>query len=213
MICYDYINEYIRKTIKENSGILKEIEEYAALNNIPIVQPEVAKLLSIVARILKPERILEIGTAVGYSAILLAYALKPCGVLDTIEKDEEVFKIAQANIEKAGLKNIINIINGDALDVLKCLDKKYDMIFLDAAKGQYCEFLPECIRMLKRGGILFSDNVLYRGMVASDELVKRRKRTIVKRLREYLKTICSIPELETSVIPVGDGVAVSLKVI
>jgi predicted O-methyltransferase YrrM len=118
---------------------------------------------------------------------------------------------ARENIKRAGLCDVINIIIGDALDVLKCLNKQYDMVFLDAAKGQYPEFLPECLRMLKSGGLLVSDNVLYKGMVANDELVVRRKKTIVTRMRNYLKTLCSMNELETSILPVGDGVAISYK--
>jgi predicted O-methyltransferase YrrM len=101
---------------------------------------------------------------------------------------------------------------GDASEVLKCLDKQYDFILLDAAKGQYGEFLPECLRMLKKGGLLFSDNVLYKGMIANDELVVRRKKTIVKRMRDYLTQICNSSELETSLLPVGDGVALSYKI-
>jgi len=118
---------------------------------------------------------------------------------------------ARANVKKAGLQDVINIIEGDALEVLKCLEHKYDMIFLDAAKGQYPEFLPECLRLLRSGGLLISDNILYKGMVAKDELVVRRKKTIVKRLRNYLETICNTDELETSILPVGDGLAISFK--
>jgi predicted O-methyltransferase YrrM len=118
---------------------------------------------------------------------------------------------AHENIKKAGLADTIAVIAGDAAEVLRCLDKKYDMIFMDAAKGQYPEFLPECLRMLKNGGLLVSDNVLYKGMVASDELVVRRKKTIVNRMRTFLDSICSDPTLDTTILPVGDGVALSYK--
>lgn len=211
MICYDFINEYIRKTIKGNSGILKELEEYAANNHVPIVHPEVGRLLTVLGSIKKPERILEAGTAIGYSAILLASVLKPGGKLDTIERYDVMIEKARENIKKAGFEDVINVIAGDAIEVLECLDKKYDMIFLDAAKGQYPEFLPQCLRLLEKGGILISDNVLYKGMVADDALVVRRKKTIVKRLRSYLDSICNCSELETSLIPIGDGVAVSYR--
>lgn len=211
MICYDYINTYIRSTIKKNEGILAELEEFALENHVPVIHPEVAALLKVTGLMLKPEKILEIGTAIGYSTILLSSVLKPGGKIDTIERYELMVERASSNIKRAGLENTINIINGDALEVLNCLDKQYDMIFLDAAKGQYPEFLPHCLRMLKSGGLLFSDNVLYKGMIANDDLVVRRKKTIVTRLRNYLDEICSIDALETSIIPIGDGVALSYK--
>jgi predicted O-methyltransferase YrrM len=160
---------------------------------------------------LRPKRILEVGTAIGYSAILFSRFLAKDGRIDTIDRHERMIEKAKENIKKAGLDNIINIIMGDAMEVLACLDKKYDMIFLDAAKGQYPEFLPHCLRMLENGGLLVSDNVLYKGMIASDDLVVRRKITIVKRLRSYLDSICNMDELETSIIPIGDGVALSYK--
>ena len=211
MICFEYINDYIRQTIKQNNGILKELETYSEEIHIPIVHPEVAALLRVIGLTLKPHRILEIGTAIGYSSILLSTVLHPGGKIDTIDRYELMVDRARENIKRAGLCDVINIIIGDALDVLKCLNKQYDMVFLDAAKGQYPEFLPECLRMLKSGGLLVSDNVLYKGMVANDELVVRRKKTIVTRMRNYLKTLCSMNELETSILPVGDGVAISYK--
>ncbi|MCX8130075.1 MAG: O-methyltransferase [Clostridia bacterium] len=211
MICYEYINDYIRKTIKRNEGILVELEEFAKVNHVPIIHPEVARLICVLGKMQQPERILEVGTAIGYSALLFSSILKPGGKIDTIDRYELMTERAKENIKRAGKADIINIIVGDALEVLKCLDKKYDMIFLDAAKGQYGEFLPECLRMLNKGGLLISDNVLYKGMIATDELVVRRKKTIVKRMRDYLDTICNMDELETSIIPIGDGVALSYK--
>jgi predicted O-methyltransferase YrrM len=211
MICYDYINEYIRNTIKRNSGILKEMEEFAAENHVPIIQPEVARLITVLGRLKKPERILEVGTAIGYSTLILSEILQPGGKIDTIDRYELMLNLAKENIKRAGKEDVINVIAGEALDVLRCLDKEYDMIFLDAAKGQYLEFLPECLRMLKTGGLIISDNILYKGMVANDELVVRRKKTIVKRMRDYLDHICNCEQLDTSIIPIGDGVAVSYK--
>ena len=211
MICYDYINHYIRETIKKNEGILKELEEYAALYHVPIIQPEVARMLTVTGKMIKPQRILEVGTAIGYSAILMTEFLEANGKIDTIDRSEKMIYAAKENIKKAALEDKINIITGDALDVLQCLNKTYDLIFVDAAKGQYSEFLPECLRMLKPGGVLFSDNVLYKGMVANDDLIVFRKKTIVKRMREYLDTICRDENLETSIIPIGDGVAISYK--
>ncbi|MCX7923925.1 MAG: O-methyltransferase [Clostridia bacterium] len=211
MICYDYINEYIRNTITGNGSLLAELEEFAKSNHVPIVQPEVAKLLVVLGNIIRPKRILEVGTAIGYSSILLTTVLQPDGIIDTIDRYELMIERAKENIKRAGKESVINVIEGDALEVLRCLDKKYDMVFLDAAKGQYPEFLPECLRMLSKGGVLISDNILYKGMVANDELVVRRKKTIVKRMRDYLDTICKSDELETSIVPIGDGVAISYK--
>lgn len=211
MIIHDYITEYIRNTINKDAGILKELRSYAQLNNIPVIQPETAKLLLVLGRIVRPKRILEIGTAIGYSSILLSETLQPGGIIDTIENYDEMIEIARENIKTAGRQDIINTIAGDAIEVVMCLDKKYDLIFLDAAKGQYPELLPDCLRLLVPGGVLISDNVLYKGMVANDRLVVRRKKTIVKRLREYLDCICNDQSLDTCILPVGDGVAVSVK--
>ncbi len=207
----DSTTEYIRSTIRQNDGLLKELEAYAGENHVPIITPEVAQLLVVLGRLAKPVRILEVGTAIGYSAILLAGTLSQGGRIDTIERQEEMVLRARENIKKAGLENTIGIIAGDAEEVLRCLDKQYDMIFLDAAKGQYPEFLPECLRMLRKGGLLVSDNVLYKGMIANDELIVRRKKTIVNRMRTYLETLCENPSLDTSILPVGDGVALSYK--
>ena len=211
MICYDYVNDYIRKTIRKNDGILLELEEFAAINHVPIIHPEVACLLKVMGNMIKPFRILELGTAIGYSAILFSTFLKEGGRIDTIERHERMVGHAKTNIKKAGLEDTISVIVGDALDILSCLDKRYDLIFLDAAKGQYSEFLPDCLRMLNVGGMLISDNVLYKGMVASDELIVERKKTIVRRMRDYLDLICNSEALDTSIIPIGDGVAISYK--
>lgn len=211
MINYDYITEYIRNTIEKDEGILKELRNYAKLNNIPIIQPEVAKLLLVLGRIVKPERILEIGTAIGYSSILLSETLRPGGLIDTIESFDVMIEMARKNIKAAGCQDVINTIAGDAAEVLRCLDKKYDLIFLDAAKGQYLELLPDCLRLLVPSGVLISDNVLYKGMVANDKLIIKRKKTIVRRLREYLYYICNDESLDTCILSVGDGIAVSVK--
>jgi predicted O-methyltransferase YrrM len=204
-------NEYIRSTLRKSEGFLKELEAYAAENLVPIVTPEVARLLVVLGRLVKPARILEVGTAIGYSAILLAGTLIHGGRIDTIERQEDMILKARENIKRAGLENTIGIIAGDAGEVLRCLDKQYDMVFLDAAKGQYPEFLPDCLRMLRTGGLLVSDNVLYKGMIANEQLIVRRKRTIVNRMRSYLETLCEDPSLETSILSVGDGVALSYK--
>jgi len=129
MICYEYINDYIRKTIKKNEGFLAELEEFAKENHVPIVHPEVASLLRVIGLTLRPSRVLEVGTAIGYSAILFSTFLEPGGRIDTIDRYELMLEKARANVKKAGLQDVINIIEGDALEVLKCLEHKYDMIF------------------------------------------------------------------------------------
>lgn len=207
----DQNNDYIRNILGQSVGLLKELEQFAKEQHVPIITPEVAQLLIVLGRLIKPARILEVGTAIGYSSILLAGILAPGGRIDTIERQEGMLLKARENIKKAELENTISVIAGDAEEVLRCLDKQYDMVFLDAAKGQYPEFLPECLRMLKKGGLLVSDNVLYKGMVANDELVVRRKKTIVNRMRTYLDSLCEDPTLDTSILPVGDGVALSYK--
>lgn len=209
MICYDYINEYIREVIPKTGGILDELEGYAKRQHVPIVHPEVAKLLTVLVKIKKPKRILEIGTAIGYSSITMARVLEPEGKIDTIEKDRDMVELAKYNIERANLGNTINVVQGDAKEVLKDIDNLYDMVFIDAAKGQYLEFLRRVVDKLNKEAIIVSDNVLYKGMVANDKLLVKSKKTLVRRLREYLAYICSSDMFETSVIPIGDGVALS----
>ena len=212
MIVYDYIDEYIRNTIKKDEGLLGELRAYAVENHVPIIHPEVARMIGVLGNTVKPGRILEIGTAIGYSSIFFSSFLKEGGKIDTIERYDLMIELARNNIKKAGLQDTINVIAGDALEVLECLDNEYDFVFVDAAKGQYLEFLPHCLRMMKKGALLVSDNVLYKGMIASDDLVVRRKKTIVKRMRGYLDHICSVDELDSCIIPIGDGVALSYKI-
>lgn len=204
-------NEYIRWTPGQNSKILKELEIYAGQNGIPIIKPSIAKLLLIFGRILKPLRILEIGTAIGYSSIFLSSALEPGGKIDTIEKSELMIEKARSNIKKAGCESLVNVIAGDAAEVLKYLKGPYDLIFQDAAKGQYAELLPDCLRLLRTGGILASDNVLFRGLVEGNVETPRRNRTIAARMREYIAMISGSEMLDTAIIPVGDGLSVSYK--
>lgn len=210
-INYDYITEYIRDTIAPNKGLLLELESYAKENHVPIIQPEVAKLINVLGTLKKPKNILEIGTAIGYSAILMSGFLQKGGTITTIERYSKMVEIASENIERTGLTKTIKIIEGEAEEILPTLKDQYDLIFIDAAKGQYLEFFNHCVKLLKPDGLLISDNILYKGMIATNELVIRRKKTIVKRMRDYLKYICGLKDFETSIIPIGDGVAVSVK--
>ena len=206
-----YVEGYIRSLLPKNQGILKDIEDRAIKNNIPIIHGEVANLLKIIINISKSKKILEIGTAIGYSAIILCQAAGDYAHISTIELNEERAQEAKYNIKRMGLENNIQVIQGDAMEVLNFLDEKYDLIFLDGAKGHYQEILEKSIDLLKNQGVLISDNVLFKGMVANDNLVVRRKRTIVNRMRNYLEYICNHPKLQTSVIPIGDGIAISYK--
>lgn len=209
-IAYDYMIDYIRSLIPEENGIFKELEDYAEVNKVPIVQREVANFLKFMLNIKKPKKILELGTAIGYSSMLMASTCRESKIT-SIERDKKMIEIAKKNIEKYGFEDSISIIEGDCLEVLNNLKDKYDVIFMDAGKGHYNHFLPNCLRLLNENGVIIADNVLFRGMVATDELVKRRKITIVKRMRTYLNLVSQDKELITSVIPMGDGVAVTMR--
>ena len=157
---------------------------------------------------IKPKNILEIGTAVGYSAICFSEFLESGGKIDTIERDEERIKEAKKNIIMAEVQDKVNIIEGDAIDILPTLNEKYDIIFIDAAKGKYPFFLNQALRLIKSGGIIFADNILYKGYVMSD-YNKHKQRTAVRNLREYIKETQEDPRLETTILEVGDGLAIS----
>lgn len=210
-IVQPYVTDYIRGTVRRNTGILKELEEYAEKNDIPIVQPETAKLISAVGYMVRPCSILEVGCAIGYSAIILADTLKMGGCVTTLEYDKAMAELAAENIKRAGLADTIKVVCADAKDYIPALNGVYDYIFLDGPKAHYIYMLDDCVRLLRSGGVLVSDNILYKGMTASDDLVIRRKITIVKRLREYINVLCSREDLETSIIPIGDGVSISVK--
>lgn len=210
-ITYDYMEDYIRSLIPESKGKYKDLEDFALENKVPIAQKETAKFLEFMISMKRPLRILELGTAIGYSAILMYEAAKTDPFITTIERDEKMVELANYNFEKYGLKDKIEIKSGDCLEVLENLEEPYDLIFMDAGKGHYNHFLPHCLRLLKEDGIIIADNVLFRGMVASDELVKRRKITIVKRMRKYLDLVSEDSNLITSVIPMGDGIAVTKR--
>ena len=210
-ITYDYMEEYIRSLIIDREGILKEIEDSARENGVPIVQKETGVFLEFMTSMKKPKRILELGTAVGFSSILMYEASGTEPDIVTIERDEKMIELATLNLDKFNLSHKIKIEQGDCLEVLENLDEPFDLIFMDAGKGHYNHFLPHCLRLLKEDGIIVADNVLFRGMVASQELVKRRKITIVKRMRTYLELVTQDKNLITSVIPMGDGIAVTKR--
>ncbi len=210
-IVYDVVEDYIRETLEENTGQIRKMELYAEENNVPIIHKEVAELLKVILKIHKPKRILEIGCAIGYSSIFFESVLDNEVEIITTERNPVMLEKAKKNIKDAGLEDRISILEGDAQETLNTVDGKFDMIFIDAAKGQYKMFFDMVIDKLKIGGIVISDNILYKGMIASDDLVVRRKKTIVKRMRDYLDYICQSDYLDTSIIPIGDGLAISYK--
>lgn len=207
----EYIEDYIRQLLPKNNDNLQIMEKYAIDYHVPIVQPEVAQLLKVLLKMNKPKNILEVGTAIGYSALIMAEATEGKANITTIERRRDMIEIAIENISKTPYKENIKILEGDAEEVLLTLDEKYDFIFLDAAKGQYMDFFNKCIKYLNKGGIIVSDNVLYKGMVATDALVIRRKKTIVKRLRAFLQYINEVEGYTSSIIPIGDGVAITYR--
>ena len=187
---------------------LEKIKQKALDEHIPIIMDDTLEVVDKILKEVKPKRILEIGTAVGYSAICFSEYLSEDGEIDTIERDEERIIEAKANIEKVGVSNKINIYSGDAVEILPTLNNKYDVVFIDAAKGKYPFFLKEALRMLDTHGVILADNILYKGYVMSD-YNKHKQRTAVRNLREYIKEVTENPNLETEILEVGDGLAIS----
>lgn len=206
------IATYIRSLESPENPVLEQIEREALDAYVPIIRKETQSFLKALIMIKKPLRILEVGTAVGFSAILMSGYMPRDGRITTIEKYEKRIPAAQENFRRAGVEDKITLIEGDALDVMKSLDGWYDFIFMDAAKGQYIHYLPEAVRLLTAGGVLVSDNVLQDGdVIESRFAVERRNRTIHSRMREYLYELKHHGELLTSILPLGDGVALSVK--
>ena len=184
------------------------IKEKALEEHIPIIMDDTLEVIGSILEKNKPNKILEIGTAVGYSAICFSKYLAENGRIDTIERDKERIKEAKINIKDMDLGNVIQIYEGDAVEILPTLNEKYDMVFIDAAKGKYPFFLKEALRMLSENGIIFADNILYKGYVMSD-YNKHKQRTAVRNLREYIKEVTENDNLETEILEVGDGLAIS----
>ena len=216
MIADERIVAYINSLDKGNTPFLNEIESEALRTRVPIIRRETQNLLKLMLEISQPKHILEVGTATGFSALLMAeYAPENCRIT-SIEKYEKRIPIARENIQRGQCEEKIELIEGDAADVLKSLAdqkaSKYDFIFMDAAKGQYLNFLPDIMRLLTGGGILISDNVLQDGdIIESRFAVTRRNRTIHARMRDYLYELMSSEELTTSILPMGDGITISVK--
>lgn len=212
MIVDERIVTFINSLETENSEILEAIEREALDSYVPIIRKEMQSFLKVLLTIQKPMRILEVGTAVGFSALLMSESAPEGCRITTIENYEKRIPIARENFKRAGKEEQITLIEGDALEVMKTLKGSYDFIFMDAAKGQYIHYFPEVMRLLEPGGTLVSDNVLQDGdIIESRFAVERRNRTIHSRMREYLYELKHHEELITAILPLGDGAAVSTK--
>lgn len=212
MIVDERMVTYMNSLDKGNTPFLNHLEQEALKNRVPIIRREMQSFLKVLLQIKAPKRILEVGTAVGFSTLLMStYNPADCEIV-TIENYEKRIPIAKENFRKAGKEEQITLLEGDAQEILKTLTGSFDFICMDAAKGQYINFLPEVLRLLEDGGILLSDNVLQDGdIVESHFAVERRNRTIYKRMREYLYVLKHHELLETSILPLGDGVTLSIK--
>ena len=206
---------FLRSILPEDDAVMADLRRYAEENHIPIVDPEVGNLLGFMVKLIQPEQILEIGTAIGCSTIHMARAMGDAGHITTLELTEERHAKALGYFQRAGVDSRITALQGDARELVPELAAKgqsYDMIFMDAAKGQYIHWLEDVIRLLGPEGVLLSDNVLQEGeIIESHYLVERRNRTIYKRMREYLYTLKHEERLLTSILPLGDGAALSIK--
>lgn len=212
MIADERMMTFIRSFDRGNPAYLEELEKCSRETNVPIIRPQMQSLLKFLLAWGKPREILEVGTAIGFSALLMSeYAPQGCHIT-TIEKYEKRIPLARENFKKAGKEENITLLEGDATEILAELKGEFDMIFMDAAKGQYINFMPDILRLLAPGGLLVSDNILQDGdIVESKYAVTRRNRTIHNRMREYLYALTHHEELETVILPVADGVTLSVK--
>ena len=212
MIVNERVVAYINSLDCGNSDICNTIEKEAIADEVPIIRKEMGNLLKVLLQLVQPERILEVGTAVGYSSILMSENMPEKCTITTIENYDKRIPVARNNFKRAGKENVITLIEGDALEVLKTLEGPYDFIFMDAAKGLYINYLPDIKRILRKGGLLISDNVLQEGEIVQSKYgVTRRNRTIHERMREYVYMLTHSDEVVTSVVPIGDGITLSVK--
>ncbi len=212
MIVNERVVAYINSLNCGNSDICNTIEKEAIADEVPIIRKEMGNLLKVLLQLVQPERILEVGTAVGYSSILMSENMPEKCTITTIENYDKRIPVARNNFKRAGKEDVITLIEGDALEVLKTLEGPYDFIFMDAAKGQYINYLPDVKRVLRKGGLLISDNILQEGeIVESRYAVTRRNRTIHTRIREYVYELTHSEDFVTSIVPIGDGITLSVK--
>lgn len=212
MIVDERMSAFINSFASQNSAKLDELEQFSIETNVPIVRKEMQSLMKFLLAQKKPRNILEVGCAIGFSAILMAENTSFETHITTIEKYEKRIPVAKENFAKFGLGDRVTLLEGDATEILQGLEGSFDFIFMDAAKGQYINFYPEVMRLLAPGGILLSDNVMQDGDILESKFaVERRNRTIYKRMRDYLYELTHNPQLVTVILPVGDGVTISVK--
>ncbi len=206
------VSEFIRSYIKEKDPLMTKFKEEARENNVPVVREETGAFICTVIALLKPERILELGTATGYSAILMAGSDNCIKRIDTIENWKARIPVAKEHVKEAGKEDVINIIEGDAYEKMKELTGPYDLVFIDAAKGQYPDYLEETVRLTHPGSVIISDNILQDGEILESKFaVERRNRTIHKRMRAFLDRLIDDDMFTTSIIPIGDGITFSVR--
>ena len=212
MIVDERMVTYIRSLERPENPVIEAIEQEALESFVPIIRKETQSFLKVMMLMNRPARVLEVGTAVGFSAILMSEYLPEGSRITTIENYEKRIPIARNNFKRAGKEEQITLIEGDALEVMKTLEGPYDFIFMDAAKGQYINYLPEILRLMPKGGLLITDNILQEGeLVESRYVVTRRDRTIHTRIREYVYELTHNDNLITSIVPIGDGITLSVK--
>ena len=213
MITDERISTFIHSLDTGNTPFLTELERYAKETNVPVIRPQMQSFLKVLLAMQQPKQILEVGTAIGFSALLMAeYGPEDCHIT-TIEKYEKRIPLARENFKKAGREDRITLLEGDATEILKELEGPYDLIFMDAAKGQYIHFLPDILKLMPEGGVLLSDNVLQDGDVCESRFaVTRRNRTIHARMRDYLYELKHNEELRTDILSVGDGMTISVRI-
>ena len=212
MISDERITTYINSLDKKNSPFLTELRKKAEEENVPIIRKEMESFIRVILELKKPKNILELGSAIGYSAILMSECIDDDCKITTIENYDKRIIEAKQNFKNAGKEEVITLLEGDALEIISKLEGEYDFIFMDAAKAQYINYLPHIIRLMPKGGILITDNVLQDGdLFESRYGIIRRNRTIHTRMREYLEAVKSSEVLETSIVQIGDGITISVK--
>lgn len=214
MIVEERMRTYLNSLDMGNTPFLEELEALALESNVPIIRKEMQSFIKVLLAVKQPKHILEVGTAVGFSTLLMCEYGPSDLHIDTIESYQKRIPLARENFKRAGRESQITLYEGDASEILKKLKGPYDLIFMDAAKGQYINWLPDVLRLMEKGSILMSDNVLQEGdLIESHYLVERRNRTIYKRMREYLYQLKHDEQLQTSVLPLGDGVSLTVKLV
>ena len=209
----NYIHEYLENLQPFCEGELGQLQKTSYEKEVPIIPKDVVQFLGVDLSIIKPKKILEIGMAVGFSASYMTGFLQEGGHLTTIDRFDVMIKQAKENFKRLGVEDKVTILEGNANDILPTLDEQYDFIFMDAAKGQYIQILPDVLRLLKKGGVIIADDILQEGRVAQAyEEVPKRQRTIHKRMNEFLNEITNNPKLKSSILTIGDGVAFIQKI-